>query len=61
MANLHSAKLIEGIHFPFFFLFFILTDNRWNTLQTSLRVNLYELLKLQMFWLSIWELLRPVR
>ena len=60
MANLHSAKLIEGIHFSVFF-FFILTDNRWNTLQMSLRVNLYELLKLQMFWLSIWELFRPVR
>ena len=61
MANLHSAKLIEGIHFSIFFFFFILTDNRWNTLQMSLRVNLYELLKLQMFWLSIWELFRPVR
>ena len=61
MANLHSAKLIEGIHFSVFFFFLILTDNRWNTLQTSLRVNLYELLKLQMFWLSIWELFRPVR
>ena len=60
MANLHSAKLIEGILFSVFF-FLILTDNRWNTLQTSLRVNLYELLKLQMFWLSIWELFRPVR
>lgn len=59
MANLHSAKLIEGIHFSVFF-FLILTDNRWNTLQMSLRVNLYELLKLQMFWLSIWELFRPV-
>ena len=59
MANLHSAKLIEGIHFSFFFL--ILTDSRWNTLQTSLRVNLYELLKLQMFGLSIWELFWPVR
>ena len=60
MANLHSAKLIEGILFSVFF-FLILTDNRWNTLQTSLRVNLYELLKLQMFWLSIWELFQPVR
>ena len=59
MANLHSAKLIEGILFSIFY-FFILTDNRWNTLQMSLRVNLYELLKLQMFWLSIWELFRPV-
>ena len=61
MANLHSAKLIEGINFFSVFFFFILTDNRWNTLQTSLRVNLYELLKLQMFWLSIWELFGPVR
>ena len=60
MANLHSAKLIEGILFSVFF-FLILTDNRWNTLQTSLRVNLYELLKLQMFWLCIWELFQPVR
>ena len=60
MANLHSAKLIEGILFSVFF-FLILTDNRWNTLQMSLRVNLYELLKLQMFWLSIWELFQPVR
>ena len=59
MANLHSAKLIEGIHFSVFFL--VLTDSRWNTLQTSLRVNLYELLKLQMFWLSIWEFFGPVR
>ena len=60
MANVHSAKLIEGILFSVFF-FLILTDNRWNTLQTSLRVNLYELLKLQMFWLCIWELFQPVR